>query len=541
VEGFLFIPFCGFCYFSSMKRLLIIISLFNFYSCSQNDEENVKVESEQLLINKIEGFWWINEVPDPDYDYLTEYISIKFYDDDKLWARENRVLVNNNTKEAFSSNECTEYSLFEENGFCDKVEVLTSTKDTFCVLETSKKYVDETRTSCVSLIDENTIKIEHTSKFMEGEKLITYVESAESKKSTEPYSECNLFEYEDYYSSCILNDCELMSENCSNENNQGGSGTTDTNNQSNSGTNDSNTQDASNNTTENQTTSNQLAEKIYFENGTCKCPNATIGYTATISGTTYTVVDNNSIKTEVSNGNVNLCTTFVSNMYALFGRDKNFNSNIGFWDTSNVISMELLFWEASSFNENITNWDTSNVVNMRGMFNAASAFNQNISNWNTSKVTNMESMFNIASSFNQNIGNWDTSNVTNMNGMFAEAINFNQNIGNWNTSKVTNMAAMFLRAIKFNQDIGRWNISNVTDISGMFFDILTNNHAFNQNIGSWDTSKINKMDGLFHGASSFNQNLSGWCVSNILSEPTDFSTNSPLSNTNKPIWGTCPK
>ena len=68
---------------------------------------------------------------------------------------------------------------------------------------------------------------------------------------------------------------------------------------------DSNTQDASNNTTENQTTSNQLAEKIYFENGTCKCPNATIGFTATISGGNIYIVDNNSIKTEVSNGNVN--------------------------------------------------------------------------------------------------------------------------------------------------------------------------------------------------------------------------------------------
>ena len=31
---------------------------------------------------------------------------------------------------------------------------------------------------------------------------------------------------------------------------------------------------------------------VYFENGTCKCPNASAGDTATISCTTYTVVDN---------------------------------------------------------------------------------------------------------------------------------------------------------------------------------------------------------------------------------------------------------
>ena len=39
---------------------------------------------------------------------------------------------------------------------------------------------------------------------------------------------------------------------------------------------------------------------------------------------------------------------------------------------------------------------------------------------------------------------------------------------------------------------------------------------------------------------SFNQDISSWCVINIASEPTDFSTDSPLSETNKPVWGTCP-
>ena len=38
---------------------------------------------------------------------------------------------------------------------------------------------------------------------------------------------------------------------------------------------------------------------IYFENGTCKCPNASAGDTAVINGTTYTVVDNSTIKDEV--------------------------------------------------------------------------------------------------------------------------------------------------------------------------------------------------------------------------------------------------
>jgi hypothetical protein len=48
------------------------------------------------------------------------------------------------------------------------------------------------------------------------------------------------------------------------------------------------------------------------------------------------------------------------------------------------------------------------------------------------------------------------------------------------------------------------------------------------------------MNLMFYGATSFNQNLSGWCVTNIPTEPTDFSTNSALTELNKPVWGTCP-
>jgi len=48
------------------------------------------------------------------------------------------------------------------------------------------------------------------------------------------------------------------------------------------------------------------------------------------------------------------------------------------------------------------------------------------------------------------------------------------------------------------------------------------------------------MHQMFLGASEFNQDISNWCVSNISSEPTNFSLNSPLTEENKPVWGTCP-
>ena len=64
--------------------------------------------------------------------------------------------------------------------------------------------------------------------------------------------------------------------------------------------------------------------------------------------------------------------------------------------------------------------------------------------------------------------------------------------------------------------------------------------AFNQDIGNWDTSSVENMDLMFDDAYSFNQDISGWCVTNINSEPNSFSAFSPLAQSNKPIWGTCP-
>ena len=232
---------------------------------------------------------------------------------------------------------------------------------------------------------------------------------------------------------------------------------------------------------------------IYLDsNGiTIKCPNAAIGYTGVINGVTYTVVDNTTISTEIANGNCNLCTTLVTNMTG----DSNTNSN---------------FFNDESFNSNIGFWDTSNVTDMSSMFYGATAFNQDIGSWDTLSVTTMNSIFENATAFNQDIGNWDTSSVTDMSSMFYEASSFNQDIGNWNTSSVTDMVGMFYEASSFNQDIG-----------------------------SWDTSKVTSMERMFWAADAFNQDLSGWCVTNISSEPAGFATSS-LTNFKKPVWGTCP-
>lgn len=79
-------------------------------------------------------------------------------------------------------------------------------------------------------------------------------------------------------------------------------------------------------------------------------------------------------------------------------------------------------------------------------------------------------------------------------------------------------------------------LAHATDISSMFQDCsLANPQA-----GNWDTSTVLDMDYAFMNATAFNQDLSGWCVSNIAVEPTDFATGSALQAQNFPVWGTCP-
>lgn len=38
-------------------------------------------------------------------------------------------------------------------------------------------------------------------------------------------------------------------------------------------------------------------------------------------------------------------------------------------------------------------------------------------------------------------------------------------------------------------------------------------YSFNGDIGPWDVSQVTIMDEMFFDAATFNQNISGWCVS----------------------------
>jgi surface protein len=77
---------------------------------------------------------------------------------------------------------------------------------------------------------------------------------------------------------------------------------------------------------------------------------------------------------------------------------------------------------------------------------------------------------------------------------------------------VTNMSYMFANATSFNQNIGNWDVSNVVYMNGMF-QIAA---SFNQNIGNWDVSNVTNMSYMFANATLFNQDIGNWDVSNVI-------------------------
>ena len=288
-------------------------------------------------------------------------------------------------------------------------------------------------------------------------------------------------------------------------------------------------------------------DPIYLENGTIKCKDTPIGmefFVEEMKGN-VTVVDREMLEKLIKDrGDLQrVCTSNITDMGAVWNPDKQtydikplflqsvINQDISKWDVSSVTNMSFMF-QRTPFNQPISNWDVSNVTDMEGMF-ALSSFNQPIGNWDVGNVTNMSFMFQ-RTPFNQPISNWDVSNVTSMEGMFQSS-EFNQPIGNWDVSNVTNMNDLFWNS-EFNQPIGNWDVSNVTDMTGMFRYYS----EFNQPIGNWDVSNVTDMEGMF-GNSRFNQPINNWCMKNLKTEPEYFSVNSPLTEENKPKWGTCPE
>jgi len=73
------------------------------------------------------------------------------------------------------------------------------------------------------------------------------------------------------------------------------------------------------------------------------------------------------------------------------------------------------------------------------------------------------------------------------------------------------MEKMFHGAVSFNVDISGWDVSEVKYMNSMF-DTAT---SFNIGLSTWDVSKVKQMDFIFYEASNFNQSLCAWNLTSL--------------------------
>ena len=92
-----------------------------------------------------------------------------------------------------------------------------------------------------------------------------------------------------------------------------------------------------------------------------------------------------------------------------------------------------------------------------------------------------------------------------------------------NTVSVVRLMQMFRGATSFNQDVSGWNTASVTNMGGMFYEATAFNNGGAPLTWGARTGAVTIMEDMFRGATSFNQDISGWSTAAVTSMHGMFS------------------
>ena len=113
----------------------------------------------------------------------------------------------------------------------------------------------------------------------------------------------------------------------------------------------------------------------------------------------------------------------------------------------------------------------------------------------------------------KSIDQWGSMEWSSMESAFRGASNMIYNATDSpDLSGVSSMASMFHGASSFNGNLSGWDTSSVGYMHHMFHDAS----SFNGDISDWDVSNAITLYGMFMEASSFNGDISDWDVSNAI-------------------------
>ena len=139
-------------------------------------------------------------------------------------------------------------------------------------------------------------------------------------------------------------------------------------------------------------------------------------------------------------------TSEVTTMQDMFLDADSFNQDIGTWDVGNVANAHGMFQNTAAFNSKPTsgNWGanlpTGGTVNLSAMFSGSSVFNYDVGYFDTSRVISMAGMFSRGGKVFNNGGvggvgvgmdTWDVSKVTSFNRFLEQDLSFTQYLGSW--------------------------------------------------------------------------------------------------------------